>query len=420
MNSVTQNYEKEMLEWRHDFHAHPELNFDLDITSSKVADILKSFGLEVHEGIGKTGIVAVLKNGNSNKSIGIRADMDALPVTEENDCTYKSNHEGKMHACGHDGHTAMALGAAKYLCNTKNFNGTVYFIFQPDEEKTQGAQAMIDDGLFEKFPMDEGYAFHNLPGMELGTFATRAGTITASESLFKIELRGQGGHSALPHMGVDTITVGTQIITALQSIVSRKLNPAMNGVVSVTKFESDGNENILRAADGAGVNTLPTGTGTILTTATAVTVAQGGTGATNKSGAQQALDIDHLITLSGVDAEANHLGEFTGSTINDNQTIKEGIQALETAVEARAPINNPDFTGNPTAPTQAAGNDSTRIATTEFVTAAVAALDAAALRNLLGIVSAANDAAAAGATPSVQVGQLYFNTGSNAYVLRAT
>ena len=142
MNSVTQNYEKEMLEWRHDFHAHPELNFDLDITSSKVADILKSFGLEVHEGIGKTGIVAVLKNGNSNKSIGIRADMDALPVTEENDCTYKSNHEGKMHACGHDGHTAMALGAAKYLCNTKNFNGTVYFIFQPDEEKTQGAQAV--------------------------------------------------------------------------------------------------------------------------------------------------------------------------------------------------------------------------------------------------------------------------------------
>ena len=149
MNSVTQNYEKEMLEWRHDFHAHPELNFDLDITSSKVADILKSFGLEVHEGIGKTGIVAVLKNGNSNKSIGIRADMDALPVTEENDCTYKSNHEGKMHACGHDGHTAMALGAAKYLCNTKNFNGAVYFIFQPDEEKTQGAQAMIDDGYLK-------------------------------------------------------------------------------------------------------------------------------------------------------------------------------------------------------------------------------------------------------------------------------
>ena len=245
MNSVTQTYEKEMIAWRHDFHAHPELNFDLNITSAKVAEILKSLGLDVYEGIGKKGIVAVLKNGDSNKSIGIRADMDALPVNEENNCTYKSTHEGKMHACGHDGHTTMALGAAKYLAETKNFDGTVYFIFQPDEEKTQGAQAMIDDGLFEKFSIDEVYAFHNLPGMELGHFATRAGTITASESLFKIELMGQGGHSALPHMGIDTITVGTQIITALQSIVSRKLNPAMNGVVSVTKFESDGNENIL-------------------------------------------------------------------------------------------------------------------------------------------------------------------------------
>jgi len=245
MNSVTQTYEKEMIAWRHDFHAHPELNFDLNITSAKVAEILKSLGLDVYEGIGKKGIVAVLKNGDSSKSIGIRADMDALPVNEENNCTYKSTHEGKMHACGHDGHTAMALGAAKYLAETKNFDGTVYFIFQPDEEKTQGAQAMIDDGLFEKFSIDEVYAFHNLPGMELGHFATRAGTITASESLFKIELMGQGGHSALPHMGIDTITVGTQIITSLQSIVSRKLNPAMNGVVSVTKFESDGNENIL-------------------------------------------------------------------------------------------------------------------------------------------------------------------------------
>ena len=245
MNSVTQTYEKEMIAWRHDFHAHPELNFDLNITSAKVAEILKSLGLDVYEGIGKKGIVAVLKNGDSSKSIGIRADMDALPVNEENNCTYKSTHEGKMHACGHDGHTAMALGAAKYLAETKNFDGTVYFIFQPDEEKTQGAQAMIDDGLFEKFSIDEVYAFHNLPGMELGHFATRAGTITASESLFKIELMGQGGHSALPHMGIDTITVGTQIITTLQSIVSRKLNPAMNGVVSVTKFESDGNENIL-------------------------------------------------------------------------------------------------------------------------------------------------------------------------------
>ncbi len=242
---LTQSLDTQMREWRHDFHQHPELNFDLKYTSPKVAELLKNLGLETHEGIGYSGVVGILKNGTGKKSIGIRADMDALPVQETNDLTYKSKNEGKMHACGHDGHMSMALGAAKFLSENKNFDGTVYFIFQPDEEKTQGAQAMIDDGLFSKFSIDEVYAFHNMPGMDLGTFATRPGTITASESIFKIELWGQGGHSALPHMGVDTITVGTQIITSLQSIVSRKLNPAMNGVVSVTDFKSNGNENVL-------------------------------------------------------------------------------------------------------------------------------------------------------------------------------
>ena len=242
---LTQPLDTQMREWRHDFHQHPELNFDLKYTSPKVTELLKNFGLETHEGIGHSGVVGILKNGTGKKSIGIRADMDALPVQEKNDLTYKSKNEGKMHACGHDGHMSMALGAAKFLSENKNFDGTIYFIFQPDEEKTQGAQAMIDDGLFSKFSIDEVYAFHNMPGMDLGTFATRPGTITASESIFKIELWGKGGHSALPHMGVDTITVGTQIITSLQSIVSRKLNPAMNGVVSVTDFKSDGNENVL-------------------------------------------------------------------------------------------------------------------------------------------------------------------------------
>ena len=242
---LTQSLDTQMREWRHDFHQHPELNFDLKYTSPKVTELLKNFGLETHEGIGHSGVVGILKNGTGKKSIGIRADMDALPVQETNDLTYKSKNEGKMHACGHDGHMSMALGAAKFLSENKNFDGTIYFIFQPDEEKTQGAQAMIDDGLFSKFSIDEVYAFHNMPGMDLGTFATRPGTITASESIFKIELWGKGGHSALPHMGVDTITVGTQIITSLQSIVSRKLNPALNGVVSVTDFKSDGNENVL-------------------------------------------------------------------------------------------------------------------------------------------------------------------------------
>ena len=241
----TKNLEKQLQEWRHDFHTCPELNFDLEVTSPKVEKLLNDFGYEVHSGIGKTGMVGILRNGLSKKSIGIRADMDALPVEEVNEFKYKSQHPGKMHACGHDGHTVMALGAAKHLADNPNFDGTVYFIFQPDEEKTQGAQAMIDDGLFEKFSIDEVFAFHNLPGMKTGSFASRAGTITASESLFKIELQGQGGHSALPHMGVDTITVGSQIINSLQSIVSRKLNPAVNGVVSVTGFSADGTENIL-------------------------------------------------------------------------------------------------------------------------------------------------------------------------------
>jgi len=241
----TKNIEKQLQEWRHDFHTCPELNFDLEVTSPKVEKLLNGFGYEVHSGIGKTGMVGILKNGSSKKSIGIRADMDALPVEEINEFKYKSQHPGKMHACGHDGHTVMALGAAKHLADNPNFDGTVYFIFQPDEEKTQGAQAMIDDGLFKKFNIDEVFAFHNLPGMKTGSFASRAGTITASESLFKIELWGQGGHSALPHMGVDTITVGSQIINSLQSIVSRKLNPAVNGVVSVTGFSADGTENVL-------------------------------------------------------------------------------------------------------------------------------------------------------------------------------
>ena len=241
----TDHLKEELTNLRREFHSNPELNFDVHETSSRVINLLNDFGLEVHKNIGRTGVVGVLKKGTSKKSIGIRADMDALPVTENNDFLYKSKHVGKMHACGHDGHITMALGAAKQLSQNENFDGTVFFIFQPDEEATEGAKAMINDGLFNKFSIDEIYAFHNMPGMELGTFATRSGAITGSESLFKIELKGSGGHSALPHMGVDTITVGTQIINALQSIVSRKINPAVNGVLSVTEFITDGSKNIL-------------------------------------------------------------------------------------------------------------------------------------------------------------------------------
>jgi len=234
-----------MTGWRHDFHLHPELGFDEHRTSSKVADLLNDFGISVHRGIGGTGIVGILENGKSSRSIGLRADMDALPIEETGTCSYSSQQEGVMHACGHDGHTSMLLGAAKYLADNKNFEGRVVFVFQPNEEHGLGASAMIEEGLFERFDVDDVYGIHNIPGMPVGTFAMRTGPITASESLFEIKINAQGGHAALPHMGVDAIIVGTEIVQSLQTIVSRKLNPGLNGVVSVTEFITDGRRNVL-------------------------------------------------------------------------------------------------------------------------------------------------------------------------------
>jgi len=241
----TQSLHNQLVEWRHDLHMNPQISFEEEYASNKVANLLKDFGLEVHQGIAKTGVVGVLKKGNSSKSIGIRADMDALPINEMNTFSYKSKIENRMHACGHDGHTSILLGAAKYLAEHGNFDGTVYFIFQPDEENCLGAKTMIEEGLFTKFSIDEVYGLHNIPGMETGTFGTRKGAITTSENLFEIKIEGKGGHAALPHMSKDTITIGSQIIVALQTIVSRKLDPVKTGVVSVTEFITDGKKNIL-------------------------------------------------------------------------------------------------------------------------------------------------------------------------------
>lgn len=235
----------EMIGWRQDFHRHPELEFDLPRTSARVAELLESFGLEVHRGIGQCGVVGVLQRGNGPGSIGIRADMDALPIDETNGVAHRSETPGKMHACGHDGHMAMALGAAKQLTENGAFSGRAVFIFQPNEEHGHGARAMIDDGLFDRFPVDRVYGLHNMPGLPLGHVATRAGPVTASEALFEIVIAARGGHAALPHMGVDAITVGAEMVGALQTIVSRKLDPAMNGVVSVTGFETNGARNVL-------------------------------------------------------------------------------------------------------------------------------------------------------------------------------
>lgn len=241
----TQYLQQTMQAWRHDFHQHPELGFDEHRTAAQVAKLLNSFGIQTHNAIGKTGVVGVLQKGSGTASIGLRADMDALPITETNHFAYASGTQGIMHACGHDGHTSMLLGAARYLAESGEFKGRVVFIFQPNEEHGFGAAAMLEDGLFDQHPVDAVYGMHNIPGMQLGSFATRAGPVTASESLFEIKISARGGHAALPHMGVDAIVVGAEIITALQTIVSRKLNPGLNGVVSVTEFSSDGKRNVL-------------------------------------------------------------------------------------------------------------------------------------------------------------------------------
>lgn len=236
----------QMTEWRQHIHRFPECGFDLPMTADFIAEKLESFGIEVTRNIGQQGIVGVLRCGDGVASIGLRADMDALFIHEENDFEHHSRHDGKMHACGHDGHSAMLLGAASYLAENQGFNGKVHFIFQPDEEHGQGAQAMIDDGLFERFQIDAVYGLHNMPGLAEGKFTVRPGSLMASESSFEIVIDGVGGHAAMPHRGVDPIVVGSQIILALQTIVSRNLSAIEEtAVVSATEFLTNGTVNVI-------------------------------------------------------------------------------------------------------------------------------------------------------------------------------
>lgn len=233
-------------EWRHHIHKHPEFGFEEEMTSAFVAQKLEEFGLEVHKNIGKTGVVGILRCGSSERSIGLRADMDALHICEKNTFAHASVHDGVMHACGHDGHTAMLLGAAYQLSQSKHFDGTVYFIFQPGEEHGVGAKAMIADGLFTRWNIDAVYAMHNLPGIPEGHFVTRPHSIMASESSFEIEVIATGGHAAMPHMGTDPIVVGSQIVLALQTIVSRHLSAIdETAVISVTEFATNGTVNVI-------------------------------------------------------------------------------------------------------------------------------------------------------------------------------
>ncbi len=240
-NRFAELYPK-IVKWRHDFHRNPELQYELPKTAAKVADLLRSFGCdEVVEGVGKSGVVGVIHGqvDTSRRVIGLRADMDALPIDEKSDVLYKSEVPGVMHACGHDGHTAMLLGAAQYLCETRNFDGKAAVIFQPAEEGGAGAKAMIDDGLITRFNIDEFYGIHNMPGIETGKFAIRPGPLMASADRFKIILTGKGGHAAMPHLAVDTTLVAAQILVNLNLIVSRSIDPLKRVVVTAGTFKTD-------------------------------------------------------------------------------------------------------------------------------------------------------------------------------------
>ena len=239
------DFHDDMTAWRRDIHAHPETAFEENRTADVVAGKLESFGIEVHRGLAKTGVVGRLRAGRSPNAIGLRADLDALNLLEKNDVDYRSKHDGKMHACGHDGHITMLLGAARYLAETRNFDGTVHFIFQPAEEGGGGGRVMVEEGLFEQFPCTAVYGMHNWPGMPQGRIGVRTGAMMASADLFEIHIRGRGGHAAMPHYAIDPVVVGAQMVNALQTIASRTNDPLDSVVVSVTQFHAGTADNVI-------------------------------------------------------------------------------------------------------------------------------------------------------------------------------
>lgn len=251
MNALAtlREFHPQIAEWRHDIHAHPEIGFAETRTAAKVAQLLESFGVEVHRGVGKTGVVGVLKNGvragDKGRRIGLRADMDALPILEANTFAHRSTHPGRMHACGHDGHTAMLLGAAKVLAQTRNFDGTVHFIFQPAEEGLGGALAMIEDGLFERFPCDFIFGMHNRPKLPVGKFLVKTGAMMAGGAFFDIDITGVGSHGARPEASVDSVMVAVQIASALQTIVARNVRPLDTAVLSITQIHAGDAYNVI-------------------------------------------------------------------------------------------------------------------------------------------------------------------------------
>ena len=236
---------EQMVTWRHHIHKYPELSFEEEMTSDFIASVLESNNIEMHRGLAVTGIVATVHGAKKGKVIGLRADMDALPIQERNEFSHKSIHDGKMHACGHDGHSTMLLGAALYLKENNNFSGTVHFIFQPAEEGGGGGRVMVEEGIFEKFPCEAVYGMHNWPGMAEGQFAVHDTAVMAANETLKITIKGKGGHAAMPDQCIDPIVIGSQIITALQSVVSRNVAPLDSAVVSVTMVDAGFVSNVI-------------------------------------------------------------------------------------------------------------------------------------------------------------------------------
>ncbi|WP_416695781.1 M20 aminoacylase family protein [Candidatus Pseudothioglobus sp. Uisw_050_01] len=236
---------EDMVTWRHHIHKHPELSFKEDLTSDYIAAVLEANDIEMHRGLAVTGIVATIHGKKEGRVIGLRADMDALPIQEKNDFSHKSVHDGKMHACGHDGHSTMLLGAAVHLKENNNFAGTVHFIFQPAEEGGGGGRVMVEEGIFEKFPCEAVYGMHNWPGMAEGQFAVHDTAVMAANETLKISIKGKGGHAAMPDQCVDPVIIGAQIITALQSVVSRNVAPLDSAVVSITMLDAGFVSNVI-------------------------------------------------------------------------------------------------------------------------------------------------------------------------------
>ena len=247
MSDITKNSQlhDQMVTWRHHIHKHPELSFKEEMTSDYIASVLESHNIEMHRGLAVTGIVATIHGTKKGKAIGLRADMDALPIQEKNEFNHKSVHDGKMHACGHDGHSTMLLGAAVYLKEHNNFAGTVHCIFQPAEEGGGGGRVMVEEGIFEKFPCDAVYGMHNWPGLAEGQFAVHDTAVMAANETLKITIKGKGGHAAMPDQCIDPIMIGSQVVTALQSVVSRTVAPLDAAVISITMVDAGFVSNVI-------------------------------------------------------------------------------------------------------------------------------------------------------------------------------